>query len=104
MKINTKVSWLVRGYTDRGQGTVIMDEDNDGFVVVAVDHFFGEHNLGYHPLIWCSTSWLEVESEPAPEADSAPQQQVQKQEHIKVVPQVEAPQQTKEGAETTTSA
>ncbi len=61
MKKNTRVSWQVAGLLHRGSGVVISDEEN-GKVLVAVDHMGGEPNPGYHPVICCTVTWLTVET------------------------------------------
>ena len=61
MKKGTKVSWLVEGNTQRGNGLVISDEEN-GMVLVRVDTLHGEPNPGYHIVISCTVTWLTVEA------------------------------------------
>lgn len=61
MKKGTKVSWLIENHTVRGNGTVISDEE-DGHVMVAVNTLDNsETPLGYHPVIYCTVTWLTVE-------------------------------------------
>lgn len=60
MKKNTKVSWHVQGNLSAGNGTVISEEE-DGHVLVAVNSFYGEPPFGYHPVIYCTVTWLIVE-------------------------------------------
>jgi len=70
MKKGTRVSWLIEGQTNRGNGKTISDEQ-DGQVLVAVDSFAGEPPHGYHPVINCTVTWLTA----APVAESAPVEQ-----------------------------
>ena len=60
MKKGLKVSWLVAGAKSRGSGVIISDEEN-GRVLVAVDTLEGEPNPGYHIVIHCTVTWLTVE-------------------------------------------
>lgn len=68
MKKNTKVSWRVDFgnsptkpfYIGRGTGVLISDE-SDGRVLVAVDTMAGEPFPGYHSVIYCTVTWLTVE-------------------------------------------
>ncbi|MDB6033846.1 MAG: hypothetical protein JWM16_4184 [Verrucomicrobiales bacterium] len=61
MKKGTKVSWQAKGLHSRGAGTVISDEEN-GYVLVAVDHHGGEPSMDYHLVIYCTVTWLTIES------------------------------------------
>jgi hypothetical protein len=61
MKKGTKVSWLVDGMTNRGHGITIADEDN-GSILVAVHDLYSEPFVGYHIVIYCTVTWLTVES------------------------------------------
>jgi hypothetical protein len=55
------VSWLAEGATVRGHGTVISDEEN-GRVLVAVDGgVLTSLPIAYHPVIYCTVTWLTVE-------------------------------------------
>lgn len=60
MKPNTKVSWLVTGMKIRGNGVIITDLGN-GKVLVSVNSMSGEPNAGFHPVIYCTITWLTVE-------------------------------------------
>ena len=62
MKKGTNVSWLLSGQTGRGHGVTIADEEN-GHVLVAVDYMTSDDivPLGYHPVIYCTVTWLTVE-------------------------------------------
>lgn len=66
MKKGTKVGWFLQGGSQSGSGEVISDEEN-GHVLVAVNSLRGEspENLGYHPVIRCAVTWLNVLA-PAP--------------------------------------
>jgi hypothetical protein len=67
LRKGTKVSWLINPNmpSRRGQGTVLSEED-DGHVFVSVDTFEGEANPGYHPVIYCTVTWLTPVEEPTP--------------------------------------
>lgn len=71
MHHGTKVSWLTSGHTDRGHGVTISDEDPDGNIIVAVHDMFGEHNPGYHPVIYCAVTWLTPDPAPAAEGKAS---------------------------------
>ena len=73
MKKGTKVSWQVPGAAGPGNGIVIADEDNTGHVPVAVESLVGEGNPGWHPLIWCSVTWLKAIETPAESQPTPPQ-------------------------------
>jgi hypothetical protein len=72
MKKGTKVSWQVKGALGRGNGVVISDEE-DGGVLVAVNSMTGEPNPGYHRVIHCTVTWLTVEEPAAKAAAPKPQ-------------------------------
>lgn len=61
MRMGTKVSWLVAGNVQRGNGVTITDEAPDGTILVAVNSMFGEPNAGFHPVIHCTVTWLTIE-------------------------------------------
>lgn len=61
MKKGTLVSWQVTGETKRGFGVVRSDEDECGGVLVAVNNLGDEPFRGYHPVIYCTVTWLTVE-------------------------------------------
>lgn len=64
MKKGTKVSWLVEAEIDtvRGHGVTISDEE-DGHILVAVDGGVMSPSIpgAYHPVIYCTVTWLTVE-------------------------------------------
>lgn len=62
MKKGTRVSWLAKGATIRGHGTVISDEEN-GQVLVACDKGTFEYvPTAYHVVIHCTVTWLTIEA------------------------------------------
>lgn len=63
MKKGTQVSWQVEGAPGRGNGATIADEDN-GCILVKVNSMQGEPFVGFHPVIYCTVSWLTVEALP----------------------------------------
>jgi len=74
MNKGTKVSWQIANGQARGNGITITDEDSDENILVAVNAL-GLHNgedMGYHPVIWCSVSWLTVITDSVPDVPSVP--------------------------------
>lgn len=69
MKKGTKVSWQVLGQTKRGLGVVRSDEDECGGVLVSVQTLGDEPFPGYHPVIYCTVTWLTVETGTASESN-----------------------------------
>lgn len=63
MTKGTPVSWQIEGAPYRGSGITVGNEDNSQ-IAVAVDTFglihedTGKNDMGYHPMIWCNTTWL----------------------------------------------
>jgi hypothetical protein len=67
MKKGTKVWWKLSENSRSGNGVVLSDED-DGHVFVAVNSLSGE-TMQYHPVIHCAVTWLTTT---APEVKAFP--------------------------------
>jgi hypothetical protein len=64
MKTGTEVTWKLDDEAPRGKGTVL-DELEDGTVLVSVTSIRGEPFPGYHRVIACAPTWLTPVNPPA---------------------------------------